>query len=58
MNQAEEALARKVAPNERNDAVDENLNLSEQIWDTRIQVCGEPPASEEPISLVLSRAAQ
>ncbi len=52
------ALARKVAANERNDAVDENLNLSEQIWDTRIQVCGQPPASEEPISLVLSRAAQ
>lgn len=41
-----------------NDAVEENLNLAEQIWDLRVAACGEPNDDEEPIALVLTRAAQ
>lgn len=58
LEKADENLSRTVRVNERNDAVDENLNLAEQIWALRRASCGETRPEEEPIALVLTRVTQ
>lgn len=56
---ADEALARTVTAGQRNDAVDQNLDLAEQIWSLRQLACGAAldPAGQS-VNLVLSRMAQ
>lgn len=56
---ARTALARRGSVLRFHDAVEENLDLAERLWDARRRACSQPVAeSEKALELVLEKAAQ
>jgi len=56
---AQQTLKRRVSSSRQDAATEANLELAEQLWEARQKACQKsPPASEEPLALVMARLAQ
>ena len=59
LNAANKARQARVAEPRQNAATEENLDLTEKLWQVRGKTCPSPtPASEDPLPLVLAKIAQ
>ncbi len=56
---AGQALKRRVGSSRQEEVTETNLELAEQLWQTRQKQCEQAPAGvEEPLALVIARLAQ
>ncbi|MGA3188248.1 MAG: tetratricopeptide repeat protein [Bryobacteraceae bacterium] len=56
---AQKIITSHARPAKLSEAVESNLNLAEQLWKSRQQMCKQAPtAEEEPLRLVLAKIAQ
>ncbi len=59
MDRAQKAAKTSSRPAKLSEAVENNLNMAEQLWKIRQQKCKQAPApEEEPLRLVLAKIAQ
>lgn len=57
-DQGEKALKTHVSAARQSEVSESNLDLAEQLWQARKKECKSPPASDNPLALVLARLAQ
>jgi len=58
VDSAKALLARTVRQARQREAYEANLDLAEQVWQTRQSACAIPAAQDDPVTLVLARLAQ
>lgn len=58
LDRARQTLTEHVRVSQEVEASEANLDLAEQLWQTRKQVCTIAPAPRDPLALVLAKVAQ
>jgi thioredoxin-like negative regulator of GroEL len=56
---AQQQIARRVSASKEDTAIEENLNVSEQLWSARLRECKQTTTpAEQPLALVLEKISQ
>ncbi|HEX4773352.1 MAG TPA: tetratricopeptide repeat protein [Bryobacteraceae bacterium] len=56
---AQKQISQRVSTSKEDDAIEANLNLSEQLWSTRLRTCRQTRTpAEQPLALVLAKISQ
>lgn len=58
LDKAKTALKAHVGAARQSEASESNLDLAEQLWQTRKKECQSPPPSDSPVALVVARLAR